>query len=289
MDRNNIECLSYMAGVYLWANTTVKRPSQLNKPGLLWMRSDISSTPELMYSKVELQNMLNAGAPSIMSLPRVYHGIVSNSLLQRMKDANGGKYIIGSCPDMNMAVSLAACVDRYHYIKYPVSIGGAAPNSAAGMNARKSHRAYLETMVADGWLPQSVIDNWNPLLPKVWTIPTIYAQSAYEALRVHGIQEEINYTHHYSACLQHESWAYKEICKAMKTAIAQNKSSYFAVLKSYTYRITRHILAVTLKPLIGKLVKRPMPLRFENIATIDECTKKLLEIPFIPDDITAVE
>ena len=48
-------------------------------------------------------------------LPRFYHGIVLRSEIEKLK-SKFGRYIVGSCPDIDFAVSLAINIKEYYHL-----------------------------------------------------------------------------------------------------------------------------------------------------------------------------
>jgi glycosyltransferase involved in cell wall biosynthesis len=286
MRRRGIDTLAYKAAGYCWSNLEVKRPNKWNRAGSLYITGSISGKATIMPIEETLNKMLDAGAISVYPMPNVYHGIVSRKVLRRMYEANGGRYVVGSCPDMNLAVSLAANVSEYCYLEYPVSTNGVTTRSGSGLYANKAHRATLEAMVEDGWLPQEVIDKWNPLFARVWTALTIYAQAVDETLKANGIDKEINYAQHYAECYRKEFWAYREINKAVGEAVRQKKTTRTAIVVSFVPKLAKGILGPVLRPVIGRILGiRPEVRRYENVSTIGDCMDIISQIPLETADV----
>lgn len=279
MESQSIACLSYSIGVYYWANITVLVQSNIAKPGLLLLHQPLSCKPYIRYSSVELDRVLSSGGGSIRQMPRVYHGLIHRSVLDKMKEVNG-TYAVGSCPDMNLAVTLTQLIESYYFIDYPLSLSGVSSNSAAGLDARKSHCASLEQMIDNGMLPVSVLEQWNPLLPKVWTIPTIYPQALYEALKKFNTAKHINYTQMYASFFRNEQWAREIGWQTFRLVVDQKLSSIWKLRSVQIKKWIRNIAVLSLKPIIGRLIKRPMPMLIENVNSIEDCMAKLKEMPF---------
>lgn len=279
MEHRGIECLSYSIGVYYWPNIKVTKPSKIMNPALLLIHQPLSSEPYTRSSETELNKVLANGGGSTSQMPKVYHGVVSSTLLNRMKEVNG-TYAVGSCPDMNLAITLTQLIDSYQFVDYPLSLSGVSSNSAAGLSARQSHCASLEQMVANGMLPKSVLAQWNPLLPKVWTISTIYPQALYEALNKFKSSKHINYTAMYSTFFIDEKWAKNIGRKTFRDVVNHGLSSYTQLLCMQIKIKIRSILARLIKPIIGKFIKYPMPILINDVGSIGECMDRLNEIPF---------
>ena len=145
----------------------------------------------------ELYKLLKAGMTSLGKLPEPYHGIVKRDALDRVYDLTN-TYIPGACPDMAMAVALSHVVERHIFIDAPFSMSGQSYNSSGGKGARGEHKAELKDV---NFLPSNIEATWPSGIPKIWTGPTIYADSAHNALRAlrkAEILELFNYAANYA-------------------------------------------------------------------------------------------
>ena len=280
MRREKIECLTYPAANYYWSDLEIEKRSRWKKPGLFFVSGSASGALTIRSSREGLRHILHTGALAVVNCPKVYHAVVSRRILERLRKANGGRYVAGSCPDMNLAVSIATNISEYGFIDYPVSVGGVAPKSGSGLDANRAHRATLEEMVADGWLPREVVEGWNPLIPRVWTVPTIYAQAAYESLRRGGMTEEINYTRNYVMCYWREWWAREEINKAVGRALKEKKTTLAAIAGRYAGKLVNNVFILPLLPVANAILGKPSPRRYENVASVGQCMDILRTIPF---------
>jgi|HubBroStandDraft_1064217.scaffolds.fasta_scaffold32827_3 glycosyltransferase involved in cell wall biosynthesis len=83
----------------------------------------------------------------IRRLPRIYHGIVKHSLLDRLRSQTG-KYFDSVSPDFYAAYALGALVGRYCIVDFPLTISGTSRSSNAARTkdpryGQKSHYALL--------------------------------------------------------------------------------------------------------------------------------------------------
>jgi len=147
--------------------------------------------------KKELNKLLKLGMTSLGKLPEPYHGIVKREALEKVFELTGS-FVPGACPDMAMAVALSQVVKKHVFIDAPISISGHSYNSAGGKGARGEHKGRLKDMV---FLPANIEETWPEQIPKIWTGPTIYADSVHSALIALGKEEKLqnfNYTANYA-------------------------------------------------------------------------------------------
>ena len=104
---------------------------------------------------------------------------MSRNVLDKVYEVTG-TYFPGPSPDMANSVALAQFVKKHVYCDLPVISSGTSPKSTAGLGAKHKHKGNLKEI---DFLPSDIEDRWEENVPMVWTGPTIYAQSALEALR----------------------------------------------------------------------------------------------------------
>lgn len=143
----------------------------LNFESFTYQRKKVSCT-------VSLEKTLKKGGVIIDYLPSVYHGIVSKSAMNQILK-NTGSYFPGPSPDMASAVSLSLVEEYYTVFDFPIVISGKSSKSIGGSGVLHKHINKLEDVAH---LSKDVILNWNESIPKIWTGPTIWAQSLIEAL-----------------------------------------------------------------------------------------------------------
>lgn len=120
-------------------------------------------------------------------MPQLYHGVIRRDKLERIKEISGS-YFPGPCPDMAVAVGLISTVKEHYYFDAPLLISGTAPKSASGLGAKHQHKGDISTITT---LPKGTADVWDTRVPKIWTGPTIYAETACKALTRMGKEDEI--------------------------------------------------------------------------------------------------
>ena len=152
------------------------------------------------YTSKELNKYYDRGGVSIGGLPRVYHGITKKTVLEKVKTITG-KYVVGSCPDISLAISLSLVIDEFHIINWPLSLYGASSGSGGGMTASKKHYAKIENM---NWLREGIKDRWHENIPELWSERTIYPQTAIEVFDAFGVENRINFYEMYAALFAYE-------------------------------------------------------------------------------------
>lgn len=116
------------------------------------------------------------------NLPKLYYGLVRRRCLLQAKAASGA-FFPSISPDMAAAISAALYVDRVAVIEFPVFLPGSSFKSASGLSARKQHVGELLDQPS---LPRDIEDRWICLVPRFYSVQTMWAQAVLETLRAHG-------------------------------------------------------------------------------------------------------
>ena len=189
LETNDLDCLIYTRGNYFWPDVKFEKEYGFNYPDTLRIQRNFDLNLQYLNPDEELDKVLDNGAINLGKLPCLYHGIVKREKMEEVKN-KFGSFVPGSSPDMAIAVALSFVVEKYAFVNYPVSLFGASKNSAAGLGTEGLHRNELQNVP---WLPKDIIENWDPLIPKIWLGPTIYAQTIQEVLYKIGSSKRINY------------------------------------------------------------------------------------------------
>jgi len=127
----------------------------------------------LKSTREALRNTFRAGGTRIDYLPRVYHGITSRKLLDKIKHAHG-RYCLGPSPDMALSVAVANHLEHHAVSNEPFVISGKCNVSTGGKGVRGKHAGKLENV---SHLNPFFIANWPSNIPNHWTGPTVWAAS----------------------------------------------------------------------------------------------------------------
>ena len=191
MDRYGYESAVFKPSQYYWPKVQFKAhkfPNLIVKKFAPKVRElDVDAT---------FDRLLKTGATALDLMPKVYHGVM---LRERLEDVYrvAGTYFPGPSPDMANAVALAHFVKKHIYCALPLVTAGASPKSAAGLGAKHQHVGKVGEI---SFLPKDTEKLWNINVPKVWTGPTVYAQSLYLSLvALNDVEsiEKFNYNYHY--------------------------------------------------------------------------------------------
>jgi len=196
MKENNYNALKSYEPNYYWPNQKANYLSNDTSGVFRYKKWRVGSF-EIIKTKEALNYTLNRGAVLIDKLPCLYHGIVNRNTLDEIyKKAK--TFFPGPSPDMANAIALTQVIDSYVFVKYPVIISGKSTISAGGAGVLHQHIAKIEDVKH---LPKNTSKNWDKRVPKYWTGPTIYAESAIKALEVFQNNEalkKINFDYLYA-------------------------------------------------------------------------------------------
>jgi glycosyltransferase involved in cell wall biosynthesis len=190
----NLDCLIYERGNYFWKDLIMHKKYAFHYPASMQFPKHFSTCIEELSINEEMSAVLDAGGIAYLRLPSLYHGLVKRESMLRLQEVFG-TFVPGSCPDIAIATALSGIVNKYGFMRYPVTITGASKKSAAGMGVRSAHIAKIEDVP---WLPKNLKESWDPKIPGIWTGMTIYAQNIHEVFQKTGAKGTINYGALYS-------------------------------------------------------------------------------------------
>lgn len=121
---------------------------------------------------------LRNAAQGTDGLPKIYHGIVKRSTLERLREASGA-YFHGSSPDVSGAIGLAICSKNFMVTDYPLTIPGASGGSNTGRSAMNKHKGKLhEETQTKGFNSEG----WSQGVPRFFSVETVWAHAALETI-----------------------------------------------------------------------------------------------------------
>lgn len=121
--------------------------------------------------------LLNA-AQGTDGLPKIYHGIVKRSTLERIREVSGA-YFHGSSPDVSGAIGLALCSEQFMVTDYPLTIPGASGGSNTGRSAMNKHKGKLDEETQTKGFKA---DGWSQGVPRFFSVETVWAHAALETI-----------------------------------------------------------------------------------------------------------
>lgn len=127
--------------------------------------------------------------------PKLYHGIIKKDLLEEIR-SKIGHYILGLSPDIYSSLALACVVKKLLIVDYPLTISGVCAESGSVKEGqKKNHSKELENAPHFKFRGDY---NWAVEVPKIYTVQTIWADSAIAALRDLGREDVLKYFDKYS-------------------------------------------------------------------------------------------
>ncbi len=142
--------------------------------------SGISCKAKVANPKKEVIRLLKNGCQDYLSydLAKAYHGLIRKSVLDEIKTRTG-KYIGGLSPDIYLSIAASILIDRVLIIDYPLTISGICRRSGSADSATGRHTGELKDA------PHLKGHNqyeWSTLVPPLYSVETIWADSALAAL-----------------------------------------------------------------------------------------------------------
>lgn len=183
MEQKNIDSAIFQLAQYNWPGVVHKAH---RFPNLVIYAFD--GQMRRINVQREYRRLLRTGAVSLEHMPQLYHGVVRRTVLDQVYAACGTCFP-GPSPDMAVSVALSQLVKKHVRFVVPLISSGASPKSSAGLGARHMHKGDLKSV---SFLPKDIEEKWDERIPRVWTGPTIYAQSAFEALKATGREKDID-------------------------------------------------------------------------------------------------
>ena len=271
MDKYGYESAMFQVAKYYWPGIEFRTHKFPNL-----VINDFTGEIKEISVKQELYKILMHGASSLEMAPKVYHGIVRRSCLDQIFDKTG-TFFPGPSPDMANAVALSLIVKKHIYCDVPFISAGASPKSAAGLGTKHKHEGNLKDM---SFLPNDVEEKWNLRIPKVWTGPTIYAQSASSALKEMGREDLLvyfDYNYHYAYfvtfCPNYKTFFYN----SFRDVDCFSKGKYnLSLIKVFCIRVHKFLQNIKLTKFhMGGLLKTDISTSIEAEEVIDKMVNKI--------------
>ncbi len=268
MDENSVDSLFSNNPVYFWPD---HKSNYHNFSGTIKIKK-YSSETEFIDAQKELVKVIKKGGTSMERLPRLYHGVVSRTILEKIY-LKTGTYIPGPSPDMASAVAISLVVKKFAYIDLPLIISGSGFKSSAGAGARHQNIKRIEDVF---WLPLETKNSWESKNPKVWTGPTIWAESVIKALRAmdqKALLLKFNYSYLYARFVVFYHTQFKELRK-----VIPHKFFYIPIFY-YALFIFSHRLKTFLINFVKSKTKNiNNSIMFTNVADIIMCSQKITKL-----------
>lgn len=181
MEKNSIDSLRSLNLQFSW-NEQVDGTCK----GSLLYDDDISFRYRILDAQEELIKVLKKGVPSFLGIPKLYHGIVSREIIDRIYDL-GGTCFPGVTPDMSNAVTLCFFVKKYAVIDIPVVLPGMSRMVGGGVMGK-----VLALEEVD-FITEKDRREWEKGFPRLWATEIIWPDCAMKALCYVGHEEYLSF------------------------------------------------------------------------------------------------
>lgn len=162
-------CSTGMSGYY-WPDVDL---SNNFRPYFHFKKSE-NNFVKVVDTKSELKKCLSSGMQHLNKLPRVYHSLLSRSVLDKIY-TQFGTFFPGPSPDMANACASCLFIDNHIFVDLPIVLSGTGYQSVAGMSIRGEHKGNLDSVKH---LTSDVDSIWPSFIPKLWSAYTIWPVSA---------------------------------------------------------------------------------------------------------------
>jgi hypothetical protein len=180
--------------------------------------------------KKELEKVMLTGGTEILNLPRIYHGILKRTVLEKIFDKTN-TYFPGPSPDMANAIAACKFINNFEIIDVPLLISGHSILSTGGQGAEGQHYGEI---IKIKHLPKNTASMWSKEVPFYWSVYTIYAESVIQALKRTGMEDsfkKFNFQYLMANCLVFDTNYRDRVYQ-----VYQNKNIFYKV-KIYYYFI----------------------------------------------------
>ncbi|WP_426279053.1 glycosyltransferase family 2 protein [Chryseobacterium sp. S-02] len=180
---NDVDALTgSLSANYTWENT--------GAPGTFFTKNVGSNLSVLQFSARVYQVNLEDSLKKLMAngctnysefdFPKLYHGIIRKSILEKIKE-DTGDYMKGLSPDIYSAIALSCYVNKLIVIDYPLTIPGVCGQSTTVSEGQvKKHSKKIEDAPHFRDRGDYI---WSKEVPRIYCVQTIWADSGFAALR----------------------------------------------------------------------------------------------------------
>lgn len=154
-----------------------------------------------------LDKVARSGAQNLTQAPRLYQALVQREVVERIF-ADIGTCFPGPVPDMSSAIALCKYARRCAVTDIPLIVAGQSRSSMSGRNSVRKHQGDIR---GEESLPADVAEHWDRRIPRYWSAPTIWAETALKAAEQTGqvrFEEKFSFARVYAACIAYNDRRY---------------------------------------------------------------------------------
>jgi glycosyltransferase involved in cell wall biosynthesis len=286
MKYSDIDCLSTrISANFVWGDAEVPTTLFTKVTGGVLTVSELNGILIETNPLNELHSYVQGGLINYLdfNLPKIYHGIVKRKCLDQVKNI-AGTYFGGLSPDIFAAISIACVANNVFVTDYPFTISGVCGVSASIVEGLlKKNSKKLEDAPH---LKNRGHYEWSELVPKVYCVETIWADSAIAALKSMGkidLLNQINVIKLSASCINSNSGIWNEVVSTLKKVCLLRNQNFILTYILFLFhlfllklkkvnlffnRVTNRILIIMGKQRIH---------RIDNLLNINEATYALIK------------
>lgn len=214
----------------------------------------------------ELDNCFNTGLRDMCRLPRLYQGIVSRLLLDKIYHI-ASTYFPGPSPDMANAISLALLHAKTLYYDFPLIISGQSKYVGGGERLMKK----LPKITEVPFLPRNISKTWDKRLPDYWCADTVWPQSVISSYKSMKVEMPPINTDKILATFIFDHFAYYNECKSY----INNKIYFLCCLLTVFFKKAIHYLYWRLSFMLSNGKSRAGVIILRDVNSIGEAVNIL--------------
>lgn len=181
---NNVDCLAGNINVtYRWEGTGAPDTLFTKMTGSTLTITHFNGKAKKINIEDSFKKLMLNGCTNYLDFdfPKLYHGIVKKDLLDEMKNKTGA-YLKGLSPDIYSAIALGCIAKKIVVIDYPLTIPGVCGQSTSITEGQiKKHSKKIED--APHFRDRKVPYEWDTNVPGIYCVQTIWADSAFAAIK----------------------------------------------------------------------------------------------------------
>lgn len=188
---NNVDCLvGNVKANYRWEGTGAPDTMFTKMTGSTLTLTHFDGKAKKINVQESFEQLKKNGCTNYLdfSFPKLYHGVVRKELFEQIKKETGA-YIKGLSPDIYSAMALSLKAKSIVEIDYPLTIPGVCGQSTSVTEGQiKKHSKKLED--APHFRDRKIAYDWSEEVPRIYCVQTIWADSAFAAMKEFG-QERV--------------------------------------------------------------------------------------------------
>lgn len=231
-----------------------------------------------LYPDIEAEMrkcVLSAGQDKF-ALPKVYFGIVRRQCMVEVRKQSGA-FFAGVSPDVFGALSVANYAKKVCIVDYPLIIPGSSGASNSGRSAMGKHKGRLEN---EPHMQAFHNLKWPDLVPKFFSVETVWAEAAVEALQATGrtdLLRQFNFPFLHALCIFYHPDFYSVTMRNFYCSLRLTNRGYMRGTVQFVYAML--IVIWRLAKRIGFRLLHPKPgaaaLEFRGLNNIEEAVQAL--------------